>query len=220
MSWFNKLIGSTSGNVAEVNSDKAQVVVDIAPAGASYTTAAKTTTIAAAAAAGAAVFAMRLNPGSTKKVYITAMKLKYTTIVAYTVPITQTRSLVLTRGAGAAASGGTSLATAVKKDTAYSASQTDVATGGDVRISTTAALAVTGITWETQNFAELTLSHVGAAGAFYEHIFEFDSRAHAVELNAGEVLGIRVGASAMDAAGTWSLGVEVSWREGTSDYEA
>jgi hypothetical protein len=148
------------------------------------------------------------------------MKLKYTTIVAYTVPITQTRSMVLTRGAGAAAASGTSMATAVKKDTAYAASQTDVSMGGDVRIAAAAALTVTGITWEAQNFAEITLAHVGTAGAFYEHIFEFDSRAHAVELNAGEVLGIRVGNTAMDAAGTWSLGVEVSWREGTNDYEA
>lgn len=215
-----KLLGWVSNNGLEVNSDGAAVVVDIAPAGASYSAASKTQTMAAAAAAGAAVFTMRLNPGSSKKVYVTAMKLKYTTIVAYTTAITQTRSLVLTRGAGAAASGGTSLATAVKKDTGYAASQTDVATGGDVRIATTSALTVTGITWEAQNFAELTLAHVGAAGAFYEHIFEFDSRAHAVELNAGEVLGIRVGSTAMDAAGTWTLGVEVSWREGTSDYEA
>jgi hypothetical protein len=33
------------------------------------------------------------------------------------------------------------------------------------------------------------------------------------------VFGIRVGPSAMDAAGTWALGVEVAWREGTSDIE-
>jgi hypothetical protein len=220
MGWANKLIGWTSGNGVEVNSDKALVAVEIPAAGNSYVTSAKTGTIAAAAVAGAAVFGFRLNPGSTKRAYISLVKLKYTTIVAYTVPILQTRSIVLTRGAGAATGGGTSLATAVKKDTAYGLSQTDVATGGDVRIATTGALTVVGLTWEAQNIGEITLAHVGAAGAFYEAIFEFDSRSHPVELNPGEVLGVRVGPSAMDAAGTWSLGVEVSWREGTSDYEA
>jgi hypothetical protein len=220
MGWANKLMGWASGNGAEVNSDHALVTVDAGAAGAAYSAAAKTGTIAAAAAAGAAMFAMRLNPGSTKKVYVQVLKLRYTTVVAFTTPVTQTRSLVLTRGVGAATSGGTSMPIAVKKDSTYALSQTDLSVGGDVRIATTAALTVTGITWEAQNLAEITLAHVGAAGAYLEQVFEFDLRSHSIELNPGELLGVRVGPSAMDAAGTWSLAVEVSWREGTSDVEA
>jgi hypothetical protein len=213
-----QLIGTSgSGNLADVNTEGALKAVNVSPSGTHYSQSAKTGTIAAAAAAGAAVFAMRLNPGYAGKVYIDSMKMRWTTIVAFTTAITQTRSIVLTRGVGAATSGGTSLATAVKKDTAYAISQTDVAAGGDVRIATTGALTVTGITWETTNFEELTLAHVGAAGAFYEHIFEFSNRAHAVELNPGEVIGVRVGGSAMDAAGTWSLGVKLDWRESTTE---
>lgn len=215
-----QIIGTSgTGYIADVNNEGALRVTETPPSGAYYAQAAKTGTIAAAAAAGAAVFAMRVNPSyAGGKAYIDRIKLRWTTIVAFTTAVTQTRSLVITRGAGAAASGGTSLATATKKDTAYAASQTDVATGGAVQIATTGALTVTGITFETTNLAEITLAHVGAAGSYYEEILDLtNSRGHAVELNAGEVLAVRVGGSAMDAAGTWSLGVDINWRESTSE---
>lgn len=217
MGWANKLIGWTSNTGAEVNSEGSLYTVDVSPSGSNYTVAAKTGTVGAAIAAGGAVFAMRLDPGSTKKAWVNSVKLRWTTIVAFTTPITQTRSLVITRGSGAASSGGTSIPAATKKDSTYAASEFDVALGGDIRIATTGALTVTGITWEAVNIGELTLVHVGAAGAFYEAVYEFSVRSHDVELNPGEVLGIRVGPSAMDAAGTWSLGVEVAWRESTTE---
>ena len=219
MGWANKLLGWTSNNGAEVNGDGALRVVDGGAGGSCYTVSAKTGTVGAAIAAGGCVFAMRVNPGSTKKAYVDSIRLRFTTIVAYTTPITQTRSLVITRGAGNATAGGTSIPVATKKDTGYPLSQADLGLGGDVRIATTAALTVTGITWEATNMGEMTLAHVGAAGSFYECVYEFTVRNHPIELNPGELLGVRVGASAMDAAGTWSLGVEVAWREGTSDVE-
>lgn len=217
MGWANKLIGWTTNTGAEVNADGSLYTVDVSPTGSNYAIAAKTGTIAAAAAAGAAVFAMRLDPGSTKKAWIESMRLRWTTIVAFTTPITATRSIVITRGSGAATSGGTSIPTATKKDSTYGISEFDVASGGDIRIATTGALTVTGITWETVNLGEATLIQAGAAGAFYEVVYEFSVRNHEVELNPGEVLGIRVGPSAMDAAGTWVLGVEVNWRESTTE---
>lgn len=212
-----QLIGN-GGVVADVNSERALQSVVVPPAGTYYAAASKTGTIAAAAAAGAAVFTMRLNPSYGGKLYLDRIRLRWTTIVAFTTAVTQTRSIVLTRGTGAAASGGTSMATAVKMDTTYAASQTDVATGGDVRIATTGALTVTGITWEAQNIIEATLAHVGAAGNYYEELIDLSqSRGHPIELNPGELIGVRVGASAMDAAGTWSLGVNVKWRESTTE---
>lgn len=217
MGWANKLIGWTTNTGAEVNADGSLYTVDVSPTGSNYAIAAKTGTIAAAAAAGAAVFAMRLDPGSTKKAWIESMRLRWTTIVAFTTPITATRSIVITRGSGAATSGGTSIPTATKKDSTYGISEFDVASGGDIRIATTGALTVTGITWETVNLGEATLIQAGAAGAFYEVVYEFSVRNHEIELNPGEVLGIRVGPSAMDAAGTWVLGVEVNWRESTTE---
>lgn len=217
MSWFFKLLGADGTNTAKVNTDGSIQVVDIPPSGNHYTVAAKTGTIAAAAAANAAVFAMRLDPGSPSLAYIDMIKLRFTTVVAFTTPVTQTRSIVLTRGSGAAATGGTAIAAVAKKDTDYGASEFDAASGGDVRIASTGALTVTGITFETVNLGELTLAHVGAAGNFYEHTYEFSLRNHPIELRPGQLLAVRVGPSAMDAAGTWSLGVEVAWRESATE---
>lgn len=217
MGWANKLVGWTNSTGVEVNSEGSLYTVDVSPSGNNYVVSAKTGTIGAAAAAGAAVFAMRLDPGSPKKVWIESIRLRWTTVVAFTTPITATRSLVVTRGSGAASSGGTSIPVATKKDSLYSASEFDVALGGDIRISSTGALTVTGITWESVNLGELTLIQAGAAGSFYEAVYEFSVRNHEIEMNPGEVLGIRVGPSAMDAAGTWVLGVEVNWRESTTE---
>ena len=217
MGWANKLIGWTNNTGAEVNSEGSLQMVDVSPTGSNYTVATKTGVIAAAAAAGATVFAMRLDPGSTKKAWVESIRLRWVTTVAFTTPITATRSLVLTRGSGAATSGGTSIPTATKKDSVYSISEFDLASGGDIRVATTGALTVTGITFETVNLAEVPLVHVGAAGAFYEVVYEFSVRNHCVEMNPGELLAVRVGSSAMDAAGTWSLGIEINWRESATE---
>ncbi|CAB4165497.1 hypothetical protein UFOVP820_59 [uncultured Caudovirales phage] len=218
MGWANKLLGWTDSVGAEVNSEGALYTVNIDSSGTHYTVATKTATIAAAAAAGATVFAMRLDPGAgAKRAWIDSMTLRWTTITAFTTAITAGRSLVITRGTGAAASGGTAIASATKKDSSYASSEFDSSLGGDMRVASTGALTVTGITFESVNLAEMTLTHVGAAGAYYETIYEISVRNHPVELVAGEVLAVRVGASTMDAAGTWQLGVEVNWRE--SDVE-
>ena len=217
MSWFFKILDTGGTNVAKVDSQGALITAEKPLGSGAFCVAAKTGTIGAAAAANANVFAMRLDPGAgSVKAYIDSITLRFTTIVAFTTPLTQTRSLVVKRGSGAAASGGTAIATVNPKDTTYAASEFDAASGGDVRISTTGALTITGITFETLYFAEMTLAHVGAAGAFYEGIYEFSVRNHPIELNPGQVLSVAVGPSAMDAAGTWSLGVEVNWHEGTS----
>jgi hypothetical protein len=218
MGWANKLLGWTDSVGAEVNSEGALYTVGIDPSGTHYAIAAKSGTIAAAAAAGAAVFAMRLDPAAgAKRAWIDSIRLRWTTIVAFTTPITATRSIVITRGNGAAASGGTAIPAATKKDTTYGASEFDSALGGDMRVSTTGALTVTGITFETVNFGEMTLIQAGTAGSYYETVYELSVRNHPIELSAGELLAVRVGPSAMDAAGTWVLGVEVNWREATTE---
>ena len=218
MGWANKLVGWTNNTGAEVNGDGSLYTVDVSPTGSNYVVASKTGVIAAAAAAGATVFAMRFDPSAgTKSVWIDSIRLRWTTIVAFTVPVTQTRSLVLTRGSGAAASGGTAIPVTNRKDSNYPVSEFDSAVGGDIRIASTGALTVTGITFETINLFEVPLIHMGAAGAFYETVYEFGVRSHPIELHAGELIALRVGSSAMDAAGTWSLSVDVSWRESISE---
>lgn len=183
------------------------------PRGQAYSVSEVTGTIGAALAANASVFCMRLDPGSTYRAFVDAIELRYTTIVAYTTPVTVGRRLAIFRGSGAAASGGTAVATLAPKSTAYAASEFDAASGGDVRIATTGALTVTGITFETAPLAVMTLVHVGAAGAYTEAEFHFSAMDGApIQLEPGQLLVVRA-PQLFDAAGTWHLGVEVHWRE-------
>lgn len=208
------IIESPSGNIVEVESDKKSMRVSVVPRGTGFAVSSLTGTIVAALAANSSVFAMRLDPSSPVLAYIDRIRLQYTTIVAYTTPVTAGRRLALFRGSGAAASSGTAIATAVRKHTAFgSSSEFDAANGGDIRISATAALTVTGITYETEAVMTMPLVHVGAAGGFFEEIFEFSSfESSELVLEPGQLIAIR-NPAAMDAAGTWQLSVNVQWRE-------
>lgn len=208
--------GSAAGDVAGESSQKALRTV-VVPRGVGFSVSNITGTIAAALAANSSVFAMRLDPGSAVRAYIDRIRLQYTTIVAYTTAVTAGRRLAVFRGSGAAASGGTAIATAVRKWTAFGAtSEFDSVNGGDLRIATTGALTVTGITFETDPIALMTLTHVGAAGAFLETIFEFSPfESSEIVLEPGQLLAVR-NPVAMDAAGTWQLGVGVQWREASA----
>lgn len=204
--------GVTTSNLLEVESNKAARVV-VVPRGQQYCIGESTGTIAAALAANSCVFAMRASPTGSTRAFIDAIELRWTTIVAFTTPVTAGRRLSLFRGSLAATSGGTPIATVAPKSTAFAASVFDAISGGDARIATTGALTVTGITWETTPLATITLAHVGAAGAYYEADYHFsDGDGGPIQLEPGQILGVR-NPAAMDAAGTWQLGVEVHWRE-------
>lgn len=203
---------TTPSNLSRVEAAGAQRVT-IGIVGDRYSQANVTGTMAAALAANAAVYAMRSNPGTTKKIRIHRIRLQWTTVVAFTTPVTAGRRLAIFRGVGAAAAAGTAIGVTSERDSLSPASQCDTAQGGDQRISATAALTVTGITFEASPLKVMPLSHVGAAGAFFEEEFEFDDDAGGpLILNPGELMAIRAGA-AMDAAGTWQLAVSVDWTE-------
>lgn len=171
-------------------------------------------TILAGLAANAAVYAMRSNPATNRLVRIHRVRLQWTTIAAFTVPLTAGRRLAVFRGVGAAASGGTPLGISSERDSLSPASQCDTGQGGDQRIAATAALVVTGITFEASPLKIMSLSHMGAAGAYMEQIFEFDDDTGGpLILRPGELMAIRNGSAAMDAGGTFQLGVNVDWTE-------
>lgn len=175
-----------------------------------------TGTIAAALAANSAIFAMRLDPGAGRLAFIKRIILDYTTIVAYTTPVTAGRRLAVFRGSGASASGGTSIPTVGQKDSTGGFSECNLAQGGDLRISTTGALTVTGITWETVPLAVFSLVHLGAAGAYQRFVAEWDNALSGpLVLQPGQLLGIR-NPAAMDAAGTWQAAVTAEWYEGAA----
>jgi hypothetical protein len=204
--------GTLAGDL-RIESDKSAARVMVVPRGKGYSVSGVTGIVGAALGANSTVFAMRLDPGSAVRAYIDRVRLQFTCIVAYTTPITAGRRLALFRGSGAATSGGASMGDAVPKHTTNPASEFDLASGGDLRISTTGALTVTGITYEAQPIVTMPLVHVGAAGNFIESTFEFGvSESHEIVLEPGQVLAIR-NPVAMDAAGTWQLGVNIQWRE-------
>ena len=174
-----------------------------------------TGTMAAALGAGSSIYAQRLDPGAgATLVFVDRIRVAFTTIVAFTTPITAGRRLALYRGSGANATGGTALAAAAQKDSTSAPSECNVAQGGDARIATTAALGVAGITFETQEFRTMPLTHVGGAGSFFEMLWEFHATENApLTLQPGQLFAIR-NPAAMDAAGTWQLTVNVDYYEG------
>ena len=181
--------------------------------GTGFTVSSVTGTVAAALAQNSSVFAMRLDPSAGKNAYIERIRLSYTTIVAYTTPVTANRRLALFRGSGAAASNGTEITEATKKLASSIDSEFNSALGGDMRIATTGALTVTGITYETNPIRTMSLVHVGSAGNVYDRVFEFgNGETSPLVLEPGQLLAVR-NPVAMDAAGTWQLAVDVDWYE-------
>jgi hypothetical protein len=202
--------GTTATQVAvEGKAQRAMIV----GRGNAYAISNATGTIGAALAANSSVFAMRLSPSSTLRAYIDRIRVQYTTIVAYTTPVTANRRLALFRGSGAAASGGTATLSVAKDTAAFPVSQCMTANGGDARIATTAALTVTGITFESDPLRTMSLVHVGNAGNYAEALWESHAgESYPIVLNPGQVLAIR-NPAAMDAAGTWQMAVNVDWHE-------
>jgi hypothetical protein len=190
----------------------------VVPRGVGFAASGTTGTIGAALAANSSVFAMRLDPSSPRRAFIDRLRLEFTCLVAYTVPITAGRRLALFRGSGAAASGGTALVATAKHST-NNQSEFLTANGGDIRIATTAALTVTGITYEASSIRDLSLVHIGTAGAFREVVWEFAAAENApIQLEPGQVLAVR-NPVVMDAAGTWQLSASVDWYEAPAlDY--
>jgi hypothetical protein len=183
-----------------------------------YAVAYKTGVVPVTQAANSAIFAMRISPSGGKSAYIYKVGVDYTTQVAYTSALSATRALVIRRGSGAAAGGGTSLDTFIhRKDPSGSTSQCLNAAGGDVRIGGAGILTVTGLTWETSYLAYIDIgaTAVGTAGGTKSYIWTpgEDINSHAIELDPGQVLGVTVGPNAMDAAGTWTAAVSVEWCE-------
>lgn len=201
-------------NIARIESNGTQRVIN-QPVGEAYASGGGTTTMAAALASLATVWLMRMATGAGSRIArVDRLRLHYTTIIAYTVPLTIGRRLAVFRGSSSApaTSGGAALDPSPPKVLTYGASSFDAASGGDVRISTTAALVTTGVTFETIPMKVMPLIHVGNAGNSFEIVFDFNE--HPCILRAGEVLAIRAG-QAFDAAGTWALTVNSEWREET-----
>jgi hypothetical protein len=186
--------------------------------GGSYKLSTVTGTMAAALGANSTVFAMRLDPSAPAGLIaqIDRIRLQFTTIVAFTTPVTVGRRLEIYRGSGAATSGGTTINptdNSFQSDSNYPLSEMLSGQGGMVSVATTGALTVTSITYETNALAIMPLTHVGAAGGNEAREWEYNStHENKPVIRPGELLAVR-NPIAMDAAGTWQLGIEVAWTE-------
>lgn len=204
--------GDATGHLQTIEDNKAGRAV-VLPRGEGYSVSTITGTMAAALAVNSTVFAMRLNPGSPVAAYITRLAISWATIAAFTVPVTAGRRLSVFRGAGAAASGGTAIANPFKKDSQVANSQFRSTAGGDIRVSTTAALTATGITYEVEEKFVVHLVGSGAAGNTKNADYVGDAaQAWPILLRPGELLAVR-NPAAMDAGGTWQMAVDIDWYE-------
>lgn len=202
-----------AGNGLRVEKNGAARVV-VVGRGNAYAASAVSGTIGAALASGSSVFAMRLDAAAPMRAYIERIRLQWTTVVAFTTALTVGRRLALHRGSsGTPTFGGTTVVPVKKHSAGAVDSEFLGAAGGAIAISTTGALTVTGITVEADPIRTMSLAHVGAAGAFFEQIWEFSGgESYPCVLEPGQSLHIRTPV-AMDAAGTWSLAVSVDWHE-------
>ena len=143
--------------------------------------------------------------------YFDRLALAFTTVAAFTTPITAGRRLGIYRATGGqAATGGTPL-TVAKKDAANAPAS--VCTSA--QIAAAGALgAAAGIAREATPIGTMDLTHVGTAGARQEFLFELAAPGNAeIVLAPGELLVVS-NPVAMDAGGTWQLTVkEAHWIE-------
>lgn len=202
--------GAASNELA-IDATRKALRVSLNSRGAGFFVTGITGTMAAALGANSAIFTQRLDPSAAGAVcaFIDRIRLTWTTIVAFTTPITAGRRLALFRGSATPNSGGTGLVSVRAHNTFSNLSECDTARSGDIRIATTAALGGSP-SFESDPFRTVALTHVGTAGAYFEKEFEFTPGE--LVLDPGELISVR-NPVAMDAAGTWQLTVDVSWRE-------
>jgi len=174
-------------------------------------------TIAAGLAQDSLVLALLCDPAQGNVaanhklgMYFDRLPLAFTTVAAFTTPVTPGRRLGVYRATGGqAATGGTTLAVA-KKDAANAPAS--VCTSA--LIAAASALGGAGITREATPIGTMDLTHVGTAGARQEFLFELAAPGNApIAINPGELLVVS-NPVVMDAGGTWQLTVkEAHWIE-------
>jgi hypothetical protein len=201
-----------SGLATEGGVNAGRVV--IVSRGKGFSVSGTTGTVAATLAPNSSLFTMRLDPGAGGiKAFIERVRVEFTTLTAFSVPVTAGRRIGLFRASGATPSGGTAIVDAVPKHSTNDGSEFSAGNGGDIRFATTALLTVTGITFEPVALRELSLAHVGAAGGFRDAVWEFNAaESMPIQLDAGQLIALR-NIPAMDAAGTFQLSVSVDWVE-------
>jgi hypothetical protein len=204
----------TTKALARVSPYRNSLRVSASPVGPSYAVSAISGTIGAALAANSTVFSARFGPGADPlKAYVARIVISWTTIAAFTTPVTAGRRLAVFRGSGATPSAQTAIAAGLKKNNLDPNSRMQTSMAGDIRISGTGGITTTGITFETDPVVTMLVTDLGTAGASRVQTFQFDRSAGSTfVLQPGELIAIR-NPQAMDAGGTWQFSVAMDWYE-------
>lgn len=144
---------------------------------------------------------------NSKRLYVQRIHVQYVTLTAFTTPVTAGRAFRLVRGAPAPTaadpSGGAAYTMVRKRSDATGE------TLGVGRVSTTAVLTTTGLTFESAPMQRMLVVQAGASGASYDEAWRFDGQeADPLYLLPGELVAIQTD-SAFDAAGTFQFQVDV-----------
>lgn len=160
----------------------------------------QTGTMAAALASGAAILAARYPAAGLGVTLVHRIHVHYVCLVAFAVPLTAGRGLVLVRGAGADPSGGGDL-TNVDADAIAAVDGSALLAG---KVATTAALTVAGITLETSPRARMLLAGAGNAGNDYDEVWDLSD--NPLVLAPGKLFAVCAG-QLFDATGTWQASI-------------
>lgn len=215
------LEGATTNALADVDSTTKGLRVVSQPKDVvgAYSAGGVTGILPAALADDSFIWAMRNGPTTnTKRVYLTRLYLK---AVARTVASVFTDvSFEVCRFSAAAMTGGAAMVVLNKKQAGGAVASACLAgstEAGDIRIATTAALGVAGVTVDSNTSTLLYVPVISAvlppAGAAFERSLENDAGfEHPFELAAGEGIGIRT-VGAIPTGLTMNCHVQVSWSE-------
>jgi hypothetical protein len=193
--------------------------LEIRPRGALYHVTAQTGAVVATTAAAGSIFAMRNAPTAqpnVRKLTIVRVGIRVTVGTVFgTLGVVVGRRLQFIRGSGAAASGGTAIAAAAKSNSGQRGSAVDSAQGGDTRVSTTGALTVAGITFETVSLGDVSCESSGAGGAILAQQGVGSGVSREVEwtLLPGELLAVQQNVQFDGASGNYDMMLEVDFLE-------
>lgn len=132
-----------------------------------------------------------------------------TTIVAFSTSVVAGRALRLVAGAATSPSKGEATGGAEwQMRPKHRDGDVNLARG---RVATTAALTTTGILFGDPR-RRMSLVHMGASGAVYDEVWEYDAARGPLYLSPGRCLAIQTDA-ALDAAGTLQIKIDVDAEE-------
>lgn len=180
-----------------------------------FTLSATSGVIAAGLAVDSLLFAVKANTLANLKsarLFLARYVLEYTTIAAFTTPITAGRRLVLARATGGPPTGGNALTPpAMDSGNAPVAALLPV----DARIAAAAALAAGGTVREANPLDTISLAHVGTAGAYRDRAYQYHGSSPPITLNPSELLVVS-NPVAMDAAGTFQISITLDFQVATA----